>query len=60
MKTLCSPKIESSLTAFPVKYRIAFGSCFNPNRKGMIWEVIKSFKPNHLVLLGTFKVLLLF
>lgn len=32
--------------------RIAFGSCFNPNRGDDIWELIAQFAPNQLLLLG--------
>lgn len=33
-------------------HRIAFGSCFNPNRGDDIWNLIKEFSPNQLLLLG--------
>lgn len=32
--------------------RIAFGSCFNPNRGDDIWDLILQYSPNQLVLLG--------
>eukprot|EP01033_Poteriospumella_lacustris_P000244 gene244-163_t len=32
--------------------RIAFGSCFNPNRGDDIWDLIAQFAPNQLLLLG--------
>jgi alkaline phosphatase D len=32
--------------------RIAFGSCFNPNRGGEVWKLIQSFSPQQLILLG--------
>lgn len=41
--------IEASTT---LQHRIAFGSCFNPFRGGLIWSLIKKFHPNQLLLLG--------
>jgi alkaline phosphatase D len=35
-----------------VQHRIAFGSCYNPNKGDAIWNLISSFSPNQLILLG--------
>jgi alkaline phosphatase D len=35
-----------------VLHRIAFGSCYNPNKGDAIWNLISSVEPNQLILLG--------
>ncbi|KAJ1409077.1 hypothetical protein B484DRAFT_403320 [Ochromonadaceae sp. CCMP2298] len=41
-----------SFAGAEIAHRIAFGSCANPNHGGQIYELIESFHPQHLVLLG--------
>lgn len=33
-------------------HRIVFGSCYNPNRGDDMWDLIRQFSPNQLLLLG--------
>lgn len=46
------PTLASIESGTVLKHRIAFGSCFNPFRGGLIWSLMKRFNPNQLLLLG--------
>ncbi len=41
-----------SISKESVAHRIAFGSCYNPNKGDEIWRLIRLFSPNQLILLG--------
>lgn len=51
---LCESSISSQIDSNSTQLirRIAFGSCFNPNRGSNIWNLMRSHGPHQIILLG--------